>query len=82
MKFLTDMLTEGKSPTFCPVRVCLFAAGVVYHLGVAWMVFGQHTALDWAALRSYLQDLLSLAGTTAVSVGVKSSLKADAPSQP
>jgi hypothetical protein len=82
MNLLRNLLTEPDGVTFCPVRMCLAAAGTFYHAGAAWMVFGQHTPIDMALLGLYVQHMSTLAATCAASVGAKSILKADAPSQP
>lgn len=82
LKIIHHLLTEPDGTTFCPVRMCLAAAGTFYHAGAAWMVFGQHTPLDMNILGAYIQHLSTLAATCAAGVGAKSILKADTPSQP
>lgn len=82
MSLLRHILTEPDGVTWCPVRLCLFSAGIVYHCAFAWMIFGQHTAVDMPLLGAYIQHLSTLAATCAAGVGAKSILKADAPSQP
>lgn len=82
LKILRHVLTEPDGVTFCPVRMCLAAAGTFYHAGAGWMVLGQHAPIDMTVLGSYVQHMSTLAGVCAAGVGAKSILKADAPSQP
>lgn len=75
---IRKMLTEKDNLTQCPVRVGVVGTGVMYHLTAAWMVFGQHAAIDMSLLGQYIHHMSELAGVSAVAIGAKSAMKADA----
>jgi biotin transporter BioY len=80
--FIKRMLTEKDNVTQCPVRMGVVGTGVMYHVGAAWMVMGQHAALDMTLLGQYIHHMSELALASATAIGAKSVMKADAPSEP
>lgn len=77
-KFIKDILTEKDGESACPIRVFGVAVGVVYHIGAAWMVFAQRLPLTIDVLGSYIQHMSMLSGISAMGIGAKSIMKADA----
>lgn len=80
--FMRHILTEPDNATACPVRVGWLVTLVTYHIAAAWMVIGQHLAIDIAALGQYIQHMSTLNAAGALSVGAKALMKADAPNPP
>ena len=80
MSILKNLLTERDGESYCPVRVGIAGAGLVYHAGLVFMVLRQHAAIDMAMLGAYVQQVCTLVGTAALGIGAKSAMKGDADS--
>lgn len=80
--FLRKAITERDNATPCPVRIGWIGAGAIYHVAAAWMVFGQHAAIDIAVLGQYVDHMVKLVLTGGAAIGAKSILKADADQAP
>ena len=70
--------TEKDNQTYCPVRFAYILVGLVYHIGLFYMVIGQKTTIDMNISGQYITQMGQLILAGAASIGVKSVLKADA----
>lgn len=68
------LLTEKDNTTQCPIRVGVVGTGVMYHLTAAWMVFGQHAAIDMSLLGQYIHHMSELALVGAGAIGAKAAM--------
>jgi hypothetical protein len=78
IKLITDVFTEPDGITWCPTRIAIGIANLIYHgMTVVGLAMGQ-LHIDLPSLAAYVTNMVQLIGFGTAAVGAKSVLKADA----